>query len=489
MVQLSSTLTKLRDRWGSLLLLALLAHSAFEIISGSVYSASNEVGTITGVTLMVQVAILTLALSIPLMFDDLDLSVGSVVLLGTMLTRFQMMDSASMNGIPWPSPQPEALPLALLSAALAGAGVGLFHSLLVVGLRLPAVFVTSISGAVLALALIDNKHVAASLGSLERTTTLSPTLLLFGLAGVLLCCFAAVAARQWRRDAYPPQPAATTRERLRALLRGTWLALPLTLRLGLTAIGFNSVSSLLLLFGVAGVTIGCLVWTYRAQSDDERQHRAERHRHIILPLILFVSGMDIALMWREVPAPPLQLLPILPLLVVGTLLASVPVGLALTAVVQALWAGQGRAWIGIDRPPQQAHLARIAALTISSAFVAAVGGCIFAQGTRDGTSVNVGAFYALAPLAGLIIGGQHRLPAALRPLGALLGALVVADFIPRGGVHLEWPALWAVLAAGLYVGLWNLARPSARSASGTTPTPTVSGAPEPDDLVHTGKLA
>lgn len=63
---------------------------------------------------------------------------------------------------------------------------------------------------------------------------------------------------------------------------------------------------------------------------------------------------------------------------------------------------------------------------LSGGIAAVVGGCIAGQGIRDGTFVHAAAFYALVPLVGLMIGGQHRLPARLRRVGALLSALVMA---------------------------------------------------------------
>ena len=155
-----------------------------------------------------------------------------------------------------------------------------------------------------------------------------------------------------------------------------------------------------------------------------------------------------------------------------------PAALALAVVVRSLWSGPARAWLGVDRPARRAALARTAALTLGSALAAAVGGCIAAQGTRDGTSLHVAAFYALAPLAGLLFGGQHRLAAALRPLGALLGALAVAEGTPLGGVHLEWPALTVFLLAAVLAGLWDRALPPHGSESTPADSPSSASSPE-----------
>ena len=209
------------------------------------------------------------------------------MLLGVYLVR----QPNGLSGAFWLSGQPELLTQALLCGGLAGAGVGLLHSLLIVGLRLPAVFVTLTTGTLLALGLLGGSNVSLSVADPDRIPTLLPTLALFGLAGVLLCVFAALTARQRRHNVRPPAPLPPARQRLAGLLRGTWLAFPSALALGLVAMSWNELWNtlrFLLLFGVAAATVGGLAWAYREEDAESQRSRVRRITRLT-PLLLLPS--------------------------------------------------------------------------------------------------------------------------------------------------------------------------------------------------------
>lgn len=430
-------------------LLALLAVHTLRLPLAQPPDAEVSVGT--GLALLLQVASLTIAVSLPLLFDDLDLSVGVVVLLGAYLVRAPDLTAPSSF---WLAQQPTSLPLVLLLTALAGAAFGLLNGVLIVALRLPPVLVTIGTGVALAAVLLRQPDIhLLPLGTPERITSLAPTLLVGAMTIGLLGLGSGVAARRWRAPAPDAGPAPTMRERLLELRRGALLVLPLVLALGLVRWTWAAAWSLALLAAVGAVCAAGAAWAYGAADTSTRRTRVHRLQRWMLGLGLGV--------W-------LVLLPIGGAYLVNTLLSvllllvlSVLIALALAVLLRGVWAGRGRMWLRLTRAPLRAPAARIAALVLCSSVAAAVGGCVGAQGIRDGTAVHATAFYVVVPLAGLIIGGQHRLSGWRRPVGALLGALVVAGLTPLGSDNLDSP-MAALLLAAVFACAWRLVLPPPR---------------------------
>lgn len=417
----------------------------------------HDVGALTGLALILQVATLTLAVSLPLLFDDVDLSAGVLVMLGVVLVRAPGVVPHSFS----PTSGEAVLPQALQSAALAGAGIGLLHGLLVIATRLPAALVTLASGTILAMALMqhpDSRHL--TLNGEERIVTLAPTMALAATTVVLLALFTLLAAVSWRRPSPPASTAPTAKQRRAELAQGTLLALPLVVALGQTRLAWASPAALLTLALVGLATLGGLYWAFHPDAAGVRRRRVGWLTQLAPPALLLLLGLDGLRTAFEQPF----YLPTSPVWALLLLLLATPVALAVAVTFRELWVSPGRCWIGLARPTRHAALPRLLALTLSGALATLLGVCIGAQGLRDNTFVHATAFYVLMPLAGVVIGGQHRLSPALRPLGAILGAGAVASLTPLSSDNLDAHML-ALLLAGLAVGTWRLALPAPRAGA------------------------
>lgn len=407
--------------------------------------AAGELAPDAGMALLLQVAALTLALCLPLRFDDLDLSTGAVVLLGAYLVR---APGAGGGQEFWLTANPDALPWALLGAGLAGAAVGLLHGLLTIALRRPAALVTLVGGGTLAALMLAQPGASQlPLSSGTRLPTLLPTLVLFGAACAVLLLVSLSTRSPAARTAAP-----APRLRLSQLTLLAWALFPITLTLGLVRLTWGSPAAVLLLACVAGGSLWVLGRARQPGGDQGRIVVRSTVRRAALMLGLAMAGA--AVVGMQSPAGlgnyPVQLLLLTPL--AGL------VALALAVIAAACHDGRGRAWVTSEERRGMSPLTRIVALALGSGLAAAIGGCVGAQGIRDGTPVHAMAFYMVVPLAGLIVGGQHWLPPALRLPGALLGALVVAGLTPLGGDNLDTAAP-ALLLAALSAVAWHRAVP------------------------------
>jgi hypothetical protein len=242
-----------------------------------------------------------------------------------------------------------------------------------------------------------------------------------------------------------------------------WGLFPLTLTLGLVRLAWGSVPALLLLACVAGGTMWALRQLGKVGHDQDRAVERSITRRIAVMLGVAAGGAVVV----SIQSPtglgmyPVQLMLFTPL---AGLIA-----LALAVIAGSCREGFGQAWVRSGHQSGTDALRRIATLALGSGLAAAIGGCIAAQGLRDGTPVHAMAFYVVVPLAGLIIGGQHWLPRRLRLAGALLGAFVVAGLTPLGGDNLDTAAP-ALLLAALFAVAWRWASPPPGSLVGRDTT-------------------
>lgn len=451
-----------RPGWAVALALALVLLAALAIHRPLALGAGSDVGQLTAVALIVQIAALTVALSLPLLFDDLDLSPGVMVMLGAYLA---LNPGGLLHNI-GPLAPPDLLPLVAQRVALVGAGVGVLHGLIVVGLRLPAAAVTLIGGGCIALWLLGRPAInAMALSSEARRVMLAPSLLLLAGAWLTLCLFALAAARVWPPFAPPQRAAPTHRERFADVWYGACLGLPLIVTLGFVRLGWGSAPSLLVLALITAGTVAAVLWAYGPAVGEVQRRRVRR---LLWATPIYPALLALTLLWPDQywSAPGLGVW----LLIL--LLPAAIVALAAAVILRGLWAGRGRAWLWPARPPRRAGWWRIAAMALGAGTAAALGACAGLQGLRDNTFVHATAFYTLLPLAGLVIGGQHLLPTGLRPIGALLGGLAVAVVTPMSSDNLDTgPA--ALLLAALFAALWRLALPPPRPVAASE-----TGAPE-----------
>lgn len=347
---------------GALLLLAALAGLATLAAYGRAVGGHDLTGA-TMLALLLQTAILTLALSLPLYFGDLDLSAGFVAMLGVVLAVSSWHPGPVGPAAPWGAPA--ALETALPLAAALGAALGLAHGLLVVPLRLPAPLVTLVSGAGLGLALL-HVPVQLAIDSRARRALLHPTLALF-LGAVALTFLAALAARRCA-------PAGGRGGGTAATPAGPGLgwvgACVLSAPLGFLA-------NLMTFDTALGVTRDLAVAL------------------LLTPIVMAPGTVLLRLLsagrWR--------------------------IALARRRPRRGADRAPGAARRG---------LARVAALTACGALAAPVGVLMVAQGIRDNTFLPCAAFVTLVPLAGLVAGGQQLLAGWHRPLGAIVGAVLAA---------------------------------------------------------------
>jgi ribose/xylose/arabinose/galactoside ABC-type transport system permease subunit len=103
-------------------------------------------------------------------------------------------------------------------------------------------------------------------------------------------------------------------------------------------------------------------------------------------------------------------------------------------------------------------MARVAALVLCSAIAAVVGVFMCAQGIRDNTYVPLTFYLIVIPLAGLVVGGQHILRGWQRPLGAIIGALLIAAICVKDtqpSDNLAPAAITAVMLVALFLSSWG----------------------------------
>jgi ribose/xylose/arabinose/galactoside ABC-type transport system permease subunit len=430
--------------------LALLAWYALSRISGA---NTADLGLPTAYALIVQVAVLTMALSIPLLFDDLDLSTGVVVMLGALVAY-----GAATHTFSYPAVPLQLVP-ALILAVVVGAGFGLLNGVLAVLTRRPVFLISLMTGGSLAivLAFFPRIHNLA-LASPERLVVLEPTLIVLGIAGLALLGMLWISLRRGYNALQPSVIPSQPSERGWLLASLSLIFIPMVGAMGLinVTIGGTAFIWLTLAFLAIGFLLG---WWIVPRPTDSATLRQRRRQHqlwlcIGMPVVLLIVIGALAA-WRD-PAffGDVELFSkvLLGVALVGFLGI---VALACVILFWSVYAGPAYAWLTPARVQHQ--LPRIAALMLSSALAAVVGVFTSVQGIRDNTYVLATSFYVLVPLAGLLVGGQHVLRGKLRPVGALLGGLVVATLCtPLGSDNLSPGALGAVLLAAVVSLVWRV---------------------------------
>lgn len=139
-------------------------------------------------TILVENAILTivaLAVMVPLIANDFDLSVAAVLGLGAILTA----GLAGRSGLP--------LPLVVLLVAAAGATVGVVHAALIVGMGLPSFVVTLGTNSVLAGVILLYSGGNTLFEAIPKSLTSMGNSELFGIIGMPVIYMAVIAALLW----------------------------------------------------------------------------------------------------------------------------------------------------------------------------------------------------------------------------------------------------------------------------------------------------
>lgn len=450
------------SRWVMLrapqLLLALLGAIAALQIARIFGADTRDMGLPTALALVIQITILALAIGIPLLFDDLDLSSGVVVMLGALVVHLP-----SALSIVSPSatlPVGQALPIAL---AL-GAGFGLLNGGLATLLRRPVALVTLITGGALAATLgLFPRMGQLGLASEQRTVVLTPTLGLLAIAALLLIAAALLTSR---RGAAAPGPfaALTLRDRARTWASLALLAVPLVIMFAMINATFGGAlwAWLAALTALIMLAVGSALLPQVSDTPEQRSRRARRQTRVIqvmAPLIC-VTILMLAIARQAVSLSALRPEHILEiaLVAVSGLAGLMIVAGAFTTHLAAIYAGPAHVWLTsrIDRR----QVIRVGALMSTSTIAACVGVLASAQGMRDNTYVLCASFFVLVPIMGLLVGGQHILRGWLRPAGALIGGLAIAaTCTPLGGDNLAPSAAMAVLLTTLVVlGWWGAAK-------------------------------
>lgn len=413
--------------FGNLLLLMLLGLGAVWLVPSTGLPAGFD-GDLTQSTmqaLLLQTAICTLALSLPLFFGDLDLSLGAVVMMGALIVRLP----GDIQGDIWLTPV--ALQPALILAGALGMGIGLLHGLLAITLRAPTAKITLITGFILALILSTFKQIEhLALNVTSRLTLYQPTLRLL-LAVAALTIVAAIAASRFKpmtdRANQPilgqQKPDRTWRDSV-LLWGGAFLLLLLSVIVVTTVRPDASSRGFLKTFLVISAIIATLKialslsWineplAQQLQYAKTRLGRLLTVAIMLIPPITLMSTFNGAGPFSYFIYPPASFM-IAAIVIVAAFVLRSPARLWLTIPVRPAFRGQ----------PVGLVLARIAALTLCSTLAAIVGVLMCAQGIRDNTYLLCASYFVLVPLSGLIVGGQHLLQGWKRPLGAIFGALV-----------------------------------------------------------------
>lgn len=246
-------------------------------------------------------------------------------MIGTYLMRAPDTGQAEF----WLNSQPEALPAALLHIGTVGAALGLLHAILVVGLRLPAAFVTIVGGITIAAALLPQPLThRLSLSSPVRIATLGPTLALLGVVTTLLAVFAVLAAHRRSEPEPPPTAPLPLRQLLAELCLGAWLALPLVLTFAQVLLAWGNPGLLLLLATVAGASATGVTWAWRPEHERVRRERLRQLSGLVPWSILLSVLIGLLVEWQAKPAAVLGHLALL--LLVAPLAALVSLALAVS---------------------------------------------------------------------------------------------------------------------------------------------------------------
>lgn len=446
-----------------LLVLALLINTP-HLLDGQ-YS---DIGLLTGIALIVQVATLALVLCIPLAFDDLDLSAGVMVMLGALVARM-------FGGID----QPVDLVPALMLAGSLGLGIGLMHGVLASLVRAPTALITLISAGGVAFILAQFEQISnLAIHSGQRQELLLPSLVLFG--GVATLCVLVLGRTP--RSIAPER--AVFQSIAKADRRLLWSALavvlaPFVLVMGLVNMTGGARFWVMVLVGIA-LALAMLTTLIVPRAADTPQQSERRRRHqqwLVRSIPLWVAGyIACAIGWSvtgtRAGMPGLSILSML----VAPLLLALPIACVVVAMIILLHQfahSPGRHWF--SAPSFRRHsasliLRRILALMLCSGIAAILGVYTVAQGIRDNTYVMCASFYILTPLAALIIGGQHLLSGRRRAVHALLGALATALFCtPLGSDNLAQGGVAALLLAALMALVWRTPAKGAAPALGEAP--------------------
>lgn len=455
---------------GKLGLLLLLGICAAWIVPsvGAHIAVGNELTPATMQALMLQTAMCTLALSIPLFFGDLDLSLGVVVMMGALIVRLIPGDIQGEIAI-----TPVALDSALFWAGMLGAGIGLLHGVLAVILRAPTAKITLITGFVLALILATFEQIQnLALSTVFRLTLYQPTLSLFVILALLTIVAAIGAARLKPTTSLVDQPILGQQRRDRTrrdslqIWGGVFLLIvvilvttltrqaPLRHMMGLFIAILTIVTTLKIALSLSWLNQPSLC---RSQPAELLLGRLLRTAVLLIPPVIVMA-------WFNGAAPVFFLFYAPTLFIIAAII--VVTGLVLRS--------PARVWLAIPAQPgfREQSISRMAmrigSLTLCSTVAAIVGVLMCAQGIRDNTYLLCASYFVLVPLAGLIVGGQHLLTGWKRPLGAIAGALVTAaiclsstqpsDNLVPGAVQGILLAALAAIAWGGTAGIRSMAQ-------------------------------
>ncbi|HEY0738107.1 MAG TPA: permease prefix domain 1-containing protein [Herpetosiphonaceae bacterium] len=440
---------------GNLLLLVLLGLGAAQLVPATIMRGGlGDITIPTMHALLLQTAMCTLALSLPLYFGDLDLSLGAVVMMGAVIVRPPRDMYSEMLATPI------EIQSALILAVALGIGIGLLHGLLTVTLRMPTAKITLISGFILALILSTFKQIEyLALDSSWRLSLYRPTLQLF-LAVVVLTVLAAIAASRLRpmvaRADQPilgKQPHRTWRNPIQQwgdlfLLLILLIVVPMVGPAGYVTTMVQAIIAI-----VATLRIALSLARNNKTSTEQRQPMWQRLGKLLITAALLIppvtalaafnSGLPLAVLLF-----PLTLFVIILIVVVAAFVLRSP----------------ARLWLVIPaRPAFREHsmwliAARVTSLTLCSTIAAIIGVLMCAQGIRDNTFLLCASYFVLVPLAGLIIGGQHILTGWQRLAGVVLGALFTAAIclgLSQPGDNLGSGGVIGILLAALAVVAWS----------------------------------
>ena len=441
---------------GNLLLLVLLGLGAAQLVPATIMRGGlGDITIPTMHALLLQTAMCTLALSLPLYFGDLDLSLGAVVMMGAVIVRPPRDMEAELLATP------VVLQSALILAVALGIGIGLLHGLLAVTLRMPAAKITLMSGFILALILSTFKQIEyLALDSANRLSLYQPTLGLF-LVVVALTILAALGAARLKplahREGQPilgqRQPDHTWRSSIQHW-GGVFLLLILLIVVPIVGpAGYVTTTAQAIVAIVATLWIALSLVRGNATSTEQRRSVWQRLGTFVIAAALLIppvtalaafnSGLPLAVFLF-----PLTLFVIVLIIIVADVVLRSPARLWLVIPARPAFREQSISLIA----------ARVASLTLCSTIAAIVGVLMCAQGIRDNTFLLCASYFVLVPLAGLIIGGQHMLKGWQRLAGLVLGALFTAAIclgLSQPGDNLGEGGVIGILVAALAVIAWG----------------------------------
>ena len=440
---------------GNLLPLVLLGLSIAWLIPATVMQVDGELTQPTKHALLLQTAMCTLALSLPLYFGDLDLSLGAVVMMGALIVRLP----GDIHGEILITPV--ALQPALILAGALGMGIGLLHGLLTLILRAPTAKITFITGLILALILSTfNQMERLALNIPFRLTLYQPTLRLFLVVGALTIVAALVASRFKPLANRVHQPILGQKPidpswRDSVLRWGGPFLLVILILIVVTIVRqrFSSFVAIIL----AGIAIVTTLKIALSLASSDEPVTEQRHSGLRLGKVLKTAAILV---------PPVMLLAMFNGALPIFFLFYPPSFLVIAAIITIagfVLRSPARLWLTIParRAFQEqsfAHMAaRVATLTLCSTIAAIVGVLMCAQGIRDNTYLLCASYFVLVPLAGLIVGGQHMLKGWKQPVGAILGALVTATIcldITQPSDNLAPGGVMAIILAALAAIGW-----------------------------------